>query len=264
MNARLSFSVAAHLNPTVFLVDEVLAVGDIDFQRKCVNHMLRYLAGGGALILVSHSPYLIQSVCNRGIFIHAGRVQYAGSAIDALNIYLKNPVVRPAVTNGSAATSDLAAAAPALQRSLREISEARPVAIDEVIIEAPSGEALSTGEEASLIIKLRSLGEREICWGFTICTNDQWVCITGSADFTPRKITDGAHTLRCSVPKLPLLPGTYMLKIGIMEAASRQPLALFGWEDAPLAFQVQASASFLNNALQSINQLVTMDVKWDN
>jgi hypothetical protein len=238
-------------------VDEVLAVGDIDFQRKCINHMLRYLAGGGALILVSHSPYLIQSVCNRGIYINSGRVQFVGTAVDALNRYLEKPVVRTAETNGASGT-----AAP--QRAMRELSESSPVAIDEVRIETIAGEILTTGEDALLTVRLRGLGDREICWGFTIWTNDQWVCITGNADFTPQKMTSGEHTLRCSLPKLPLLAGSYFLKMAVLEATSRQPIALFGWEDAPLAFQVQAPSSFLNNALKSINQLVTIDVIWEN
>jgi lipopolysaccharide transport system ATP-binding protein len=258
MSARLAFAVAAHLNPTIFLVDEVLAVGDIDFQRKCINHMLRYLASGGALILVSHSPYLIQSVCNRGIYIDSGRVQFVGTAVDALNCYLEKPIIRSAAPNGSASPPD-----PAPQRGLRELSETSPVAIDDVRIGTPAGEILTTGEDAFLTIKLRGLGEREISWGFTIWTNDQWVCVTGNADFTPRKMAEGAHTLRCSLPKLPLLAGTYFLKAAILEAGSRQPIALYGWEDAPLAFQVQAPASFLNNAFKSINQLVIIDVVWE-
>jgi lipopolysaccharide transport system ATP-binding protein len=257
MNARLSFSVAAHLNPTIFLVDEVLAVGDIDFQRKCINHMLRYLAGGGALILVSHSPYLIQSVCNRGIYINSGSVQFIGTAVDALNRYLEKPTAQGAGTNGASGSS-------APQRALRELSQSRPVTIDEVTIETAAGEILTTGEDALLTVKLRGLGDREISWGFTIWTNDQWVCITGNADFTPRKIAGGEHTLRCSLPKLPLLAGSYVLKMAILEAESRQPIALYGWEDAPLSFQVQAPASFLNNALKSINQLVTIEVVWEN
>jgi lipopolysaccharide transport system ATP-binding protein len=263
MNARLSFAVASHLNPTVFLVDEVLAVGDIDFQRKCINHMLRYLAGGGALILVSHSPYLIQSVCNRGIYINAGRIQYTGTAVDALNCYLQNPVAQSPAELGETGASDLAPERSSSRRPRRDLSAARPVAIDEVAIEGVNGGNVTTGEDVRMTVKFRGLTEREIACGFTIWTNDQWVCITGGADFTPRKMVEGEQTLSCLLPKLPLLGGTYMLKLAILEAGSRQPLALFGWEDAPLAFQVEAPVSFLNNAFKSLNQLVTIDAVWE-
>ncbi len=263
MAARLSFAVASHLNPTVFLVDEVLAVGDIDFQRKCINHMLRYLAGGGALVLVSHSPYLIQSVCNRGIFIHAGRVQFLGSAIDALNCYLQKPATRELAVRDASITADLAPEKASSRRPWRELSPEKPVAIDEVMIEGSNGQAIATGEDARVSVKFRSLGEREISWGFTITTSDQWVSITGSADFTPLKVGDGEHAVSCVIPKLPLLTGAYMLKIALMESSSRQPVALFGWEDAALAFQVQSPPTFLNNALKSINQLMTVEVVWE-
>ena len=262
MQARLSFAVASHLNPTVFLVDEVLAVGDIDFQRKCINHMLRYLAGGGALILVSHSPYLIQSVCSRGIYMHEGRVRYVGTAIDALNVYLKNPVVRDPAANDTPVVADLALERASTRRPWREVTEARPLVIDELIIEGIDGKRITTGEPARLIVKLRSLGPRRICWGFNILTNDQWVCITGAADLTPQTVADGEQELRCLIPSMPLLNGTYMLKTAILEAESLQPLALFGWEDAPLSFQVDAPSSFLHNALKTLNQLVTIDVDW--
>jgi lipopolysaccharide transport system ATP-binding protein len=261
MNARLSFSVAAHLNPTIFLVDEVLAVGDIDFQRKCINHMLRYLAGGGALILVSHSPYLIQSVCNRGIYIDSGRVQYVGTAIDALNFYLKNPAKHDGSPKDNA---DFTVAGTARRAVKAELNERKPIAIDEVSIAGAKGEILMTGEDARISLKIRALAEREVCWGFTIWTNDQWVCVTGNADFNPRKIGAGEQTLTCTLPKLPLLAGTYMLKAAILEVESRQPIALFGWEDAPVAFQVQSPATFLHNAFKTLNQLVVIDVVWEN
>jgi len=262
MNARLSFAVASHLNPTVFLVDEVLAVGDIDFQRKCINHMLRYLAGGGALILVSHSPYLVQSVCNRGIFMHEGRVQYMGTAVDALNCYLQKPITKESTANEASFTSDIAPERSSARRPWRDLSESHPVAIDELIIEGNEDKMITTGEDARLTVKFRALDQREICWGFTIWTNDQWVCITGAADLTPRKIGAGEQSVSCVIPKLPLLSGTYMIKMAILEAESRQPLALFGWEDAPLAFQVCAPVTFLNNAFKSINQLVTIETIW--
>ena len=259
MTARLSFAVASHLNPTVFLVDEVLAVGDIDFQRKCVNHMLRYLASGGALILVSHSPYLIQSVCNRGIFLHEGRVQYMGTAVDALNAYLKNPItLSGGAVQGKSASEPTGIARPVWQ----PLSETRPVSIDEVRLESVTGGVLSSGEDARLTMKFRSLREREVCWGFTIWTNDQWVCITGNVDFTPHKITAGEYSLSCILPKLPLVSGAYVLKCGVVEPESRQPLALFGWEDAPMVFEVHAPATFLNNTSRVFKQLVTVDVDW--
>jgi lipopolysaccharide transport system ATP-binding protein len=223
--------------------------------------MLRYLADGGALILVSHSPYLIQSVCNRGIYINSGKVQYAGTAVDALNFYLKNPVK---TSEDATQALEVAIEGVARPQAGRALSPSSPIAIDEVRIATDSDELLTTDEPVRITLRLRSLVDQDIAWGFSIWTSDQWVCVTGSANFTAQKIKAGAQTISCSIAKLPLMGGTYMLKIGVMDAESRQPLALFGWEDAPLAFKVQSPATFLSNALRSLNQLVTLDVKWEN
>ncbi|MCB1025850.1 MAG: ABC transporter ATP-binding protein, partial [Acidobacteria bacterium] len=69
MSARLAFSVMTALKPDILLIDEVLAVGDIHFQRKCVDMMYKYLSSGGTLVFVSHSAYLVQSVCKKAVLI---------------------------------------------------------------------------------------------------------------------------------------------------------------------------------------------------
>ncbi len=263
MNARLSFAVASHLNPTVFLVDEVLAVGDIDFQRKCVHHMQRYLARGGALILVSHSPYLIQSVCNRGIYLDAGRVQYMGTAVDALNCYLQAPTAKTLAGKDAPAVDDLAPDRSSRRLPWRELTEARPVAIDEVTLEGINGQPIQTGADARLTVKFRGQGHREISLGLYDLDERSVGVHHGHGRFNAAKITEGEQILTCWLPKLPLLSGTYVCKTVILDAATRQPLALSGWEDAPLSFQVETPVSFLNNALKSINQLVTLDVIWE-
>ncbi len=96
-----------------------------------------------------------------------------------------------------------------------------------------------------------------------MATNDQWVNVTGSADFTAQKIGPGCAPVDMRLAKLPMMEGSYMLKVALMEAGSRQPLDYFGFEDAPLAFDVHSPATFLNNALKAINQLVAIDVKWE-
>ena len=85
MKARLAYALAANLDPDVLLVDEVLAVGDFAFQRKCVRHMQSYLAGGGALLFVSHNMYQMQAICERGFLLDHGRLTFEGSAVEMLN-----------------------------------------------------------------------------------------------------------------------------------------------------------------------------------
>lgn len=89
MYVRLAFSVAAHLEPEILVVDEVLAVGDLEFQRKCLGKMQEAGSGGRTVIFVSHNLGLIRSLCHRGVFLQRGRVICDGSASDAVDRYLQ-------------------------------------------------------------------------------------------------------------------------------------------------------------------------------
>jgi lipopolysaccharide transport system ATP-binding protein len=88
MYVRLAFSVAAHLDPEILIVDEVLAVGDAAFQKKCLGRMSEVADEGRTILFVSHNVALIRSICRRGILIESGAIRFDGAAEQAANIYL--------------------------------------------------------------------------------------------------------------------------------------------------------------------------------
>ena len=87
MRVRLAFAVAAHLEPEILLIDEVLAVGDAEFQRKCLGKMSEVARGGRTVVFVSHNMNAVQQLCGRGIVLDAGRVSHAGPVADAVDHY---------------------------------------------------------------------------------------------------------------------------------------------------------------------------------
>jgi lipopolysaccharide transport system ATP-binding protein len=89
MYVRLAFSVAAHLEPEILLVDEVLAVGDVAFQKKCLGKMSDVASQGRTVLFVSHNIGLMQTLCQRGIFIQQGTVLMDGSITDAVDAYMQ-------------------------------------------------------------------------------------------------------------------------------------------------------------------------------
>ena len=89
MWVRLGYAIAASLKPDILLADEVLAVGDVSFQRKCIRHMLKYLSDGGTLVFVSHNLYQVQTVCSRSIVLERGRVVFEGTATDGVKHYFE-------------------------------------------------------------------------------------------------------------------------------------------------------------------------------
>jgi lipopolysaccharide transport system ATP-binding protein len=88
MYVRLGFAVAIHTDPDLLLVDEVLAVGDATFQRKCINSIQRFRDNGGTLFLVSHDLATIQSICKRAIWLEHGAIQADGHPTDVAMAYL--------------------------------------------------------------------------------------------------------------------------------------------------------------------------------
>ena len=244
MQARLSYSVAAHLDPDVLLVDEVLAVGDSAFQIKCMRHMLRYLERGGSLVLVSHNPYQVQAICQRGILLHAGEQTFAGTAVETLGRYLEE---RGGATGGE--TSPVA-------------GEAGAVTILSVRAEPAAGAEIVTGEPLRLTVRYRARDAAEGQWGFSIWTGDQWVCVTGALQPEPRPIAAGEGELSCTIPSLPLMAGHYVVRAVILDAETQMALAVHGWYDAPHPLRVTTRPTRASNAMAAANQLTTIQVEW--
>ncbi|MET3161621.1 UNVERIFIED_ORG: ABC-2 type transport system ATP-binding protein [Arthrobacter sp. UYEF10] len=84
MYLRLAFSVAVHTDPEVFLVDEILAVGDEPFQRKCLDKIKELSTAGKTLVVVSHDLDLVSRICNRGVVLRHGSVVFDGPVQDAV------------------------------------------------------------------------------------------------------------------------------------------------------------------------------------
>jgi lipopolysaccharide transport system ATP-binding protein len=89
MYLRLAFAVAAHLEPEVLLVDEVLAVGDAEFQKKCIGKMGDIAREGRTVVLVSHNLAVVSSLCERGVVLEGGRVAAIGTASEAIRQYTR-------------------------------------------------------------------------------------------------------------------------------------------------------------------------------
>ncbi len=246
MRARLAFAVAAQLRPDLLLVDEVLAVGDFAFQRKCFRHMRSFLDRGGALVLVSHNVFLVQALCTRGMLLERGACVYAGSAVDTVARYLAARESEPAAGAAGGAAAGTG-----------------PVAIEAVEVSGPGGGGPATGAPLTIALRYRCAEPVHAIWGFTIWTGDEWVCATGAHDLRPRRL-EATGELRATIPRLPLLGGTYMVRATLGDAETMQPFDLRGHGDGrPALLRVETPPGVVHNAQRASNQLVTIDVDWD-
>jgi len=90
MYVRLAFAVAAHLNPEILIVDEVLAVGDSEFQGKCLGKMKDVASSGRTVLFVSHFMHSVSMLCSKAIFIEKGTIRHFGSVEDAIDHYVRS------------------------------------------------------------------------------------------------------------------------------------------------------------------------------
>ncbi|MBI5080942.1 MAG: ABC transporter ATP-binding protein, partial [Chloroflexi bacterium] len=87
MMARLGFAIATDVEPDILIVDEILSVGDADFQEKSFNRLQQFRQRGATIVLVSHNLSAIQTLCSRAAWLKHGKVQRVGDAVSVVNQY---------------------------------------------------------------------------------------------------------------------------------------------------------------------------------
>ncbi len=100
MYVRLAFSVAAHLEPEILLVDEVLSVGDVSFQKKCLGKMDQVRRSGRTILFVSHNMATIENLCPRTIVFREGKIAYIGPSKEAVKFYLQSMIENEPASDG--------------------------------------------------------------------------------------------------------------------------------------------------------------------
>ena len=204
MYLRLAFAVAAHLEPEILLVDEVLAVGDAAFQKKCIGKMEEVAGEGRTVLFVSHNMAAVQSLCTRGIFLHNGSVFTDATASAAISTYLR--MLEQSVTQDVLERSD--------RRGRGEIRLAR--------MEISTGAndqalTLATGRPAEFIFHLTGTRPKTSCI-FTIYDDfGQPLATFNSAVRSPDDSRDESlgNSLVCNIDELPLVPGRYRINVAI-------------------------------------------------
>lgn len=203
MYTRLAFAVAAHLEPEILIVDEVLAVGDTQFQKKCLGKMSEVAKGGRTILFVSHNMAAIQNLCSTVIHLHQGEVVRIGPTASAIQSYLHALAV------------DLPT--PGTLEAVQNRSGTGTVRFTDFHVEDVNGNHLSsTMSGAHVVFVLRyQLGQRgparDVDVGFSIHTqHDQtlFVLYSSYTGITFDELTQEGE-FRCLVRRLPLAAGRY-------------------------------------------------------
>ena len=208
MVVRLGFAVATVMNPELLITDEVLAVGDESFQKKCVAWLEHFLRDGGTLLLCSHSMFHIQTLCSRALWIHHGRVQLEGKAFEVTREYLTYHQEKSAAERRAASESMAAAG------MLRLLDAA---------LERDDGLVASSIEQGGTLVLHASAFEpddRPPVLLFGVVRVDG-TAIYGShsneGGFIPARIAPRTFAWTVSFDRLALLPGKYLMRVHVLD-----------------------------------------------
>ncbi len=200
MYMRLAFAVAAHLEPEVLMVDEVLAVGDAAFQKKCLGKMQEVGQQGRTVLFVSHNMSAIETLCNRGILLTEGRIVLEGPAAQIAERYLMQ-----------AAGPQMRSTTLPEDTNLR-VQLLRAELIDDVDTQGREVVQLNCEyivrtklESVMLCVEVRNAADMSVFY-----SNDYFL-----EDHRKRQI--GTHTVALTIPKYLLTPGDYNVSFGFWE-----------------------------------------------
>jgi ABC-type polysaccharide/polyol phosphate transport system ATPase subunit len=211
MQMRLGFAVAAHLQPDILLVDEVLAVGDATFQQRCLDRIRAVLAEGATLLFVSHDLAAVEATCANGIWLHNGEIRTMGPIREVLADY------RGAVEGDARSRSDIEGV----------------IKVGDIKAEPPDGGLAKTGGQLDVSLTLHS-EQPYRTWVYLGITEGAATPIFLLNPGRETMIEPGATSVKCTIPSLPLPSGRYYVWGGVYrnwtegeELVSWQPLTEF-------------------------------------
>jgi lipopolysaccharide transport system ATP-binding protein len=200
MVVRLGFAVATALAPDILITDEVLAVGDESFQKKCIAWTERYLASGGTLLLCSHSMYHVQKLCSKALWIRNGRMERYGAASDVTQAYLAYHEEKTRGERAAPISQSRASAAGVYAVQTLTLSPADAIAQGGVL--EVSGEVYSPdGRSPSVLV------------GFVRADGTPVYGVSTDMDrVTPSSIGSSRFRFGIRFSSVDLLPGRYMVR----------------------------------------------------
>lgn len=207
MYVRLAFAVAAHLEPDVLVVDEVLAVGDAQFQQKCLGRMEELSHTGRTILFVTHNMDAMLALCNRGLVLERGRAVFEGSPLDARQHYLSQvslddySVSRNAGRGGSGGVY------------IENVWVASDKGVSEVI---ESGQRMQLCLEASVDAEYQSRNDLQVAFAVDTIEGQRLWTVLSSWYGLEVEATSGFIRVACDIENIPLVPGSYLISATVL------------------------------------------------
>ncbi|HSE20836.1 MAG TPA: ABC transporter ATP-binding protein [Pyrinomonadaceae bacterium] len=253
MYVRLAFAVAAHMETEILLVDEVLAVGDVQFQKKCLGKIGSVARNGITVLFVSHSMAAVQSLCSKGMLIDGGKLIVAGECREVIEAYVNHVAVQE-----FSDTTDLRVHPGRTKDAEPVFSQLRIMNGDK----EPTP-TLFAGEDLILEFDLnprRAITNPTLGIGVDNATGLRvFSVITYYSDFEWTKL-DSPVVVRCTIPQVKLLPGRYQLNISVGNVYNQHVDAIYN----AASFSIEPSDYFGTGRLPTPDLgVVLADSKWE-
>ena len=205
MSVRLAFAVAAHLEPEILVVDEVLAVGDLQFQKKCLGKMQDVSRQGRTVLFVSHNMSALENLCTEGVLLDQGMVAYRGEMTETINRYIDS------THEGNHCALD--------SRTDREgIGNIR---LSEIVVSSDrkqgvDGFSAGTPLHFSLLLSSTISAEVRVIIGVYDFMNAGIVRFDSDLTGDELLVKEGETTVHCVTEAAPIMPGSYFINVAVI------------------------------------------------
>ncbi len=251
MYVRLAFSVAAHLDPEILIVDEVLAVGDAEFQKKCLGKMSDFGGEGRTVLFVSHNMKAIQNLCDRTIVLTNGNKIFDGDPVDAMFHYLRTTTKTRTEIDWPSDKAPGNQQVRLLGIKIRKEKHGKP------------NQIFTVNDELEVMIEFENLMEGNNDLHVNFHLRDETTVIVfaaGSGLNNYEKITPGRYKATCRIPANFLNQGTYSIsKVTFVKDHER---SIFDYMDG-LSFDIIKPATGKFGWMGKRPGLVAPDLDWE-
>jgi lipopolysaccharide transport system ATP-binding protein len=258
MHLRLAFAAATEFDPAVLILDEVLAVGDERFQKKCLDRILTFRNAGKTLIVTSHDAQQIQSLCDEVLVLEDGQVVMQSDPKSALSCY--HDLMRLRTDKRIAQLSGGAGPTPLVptQGSRQGTQEATISAVHIYDSDGRLTDSVRTGESLVIEIEIRITPPlRDVACTLGIFSDSQVKCFEAGLPSiqTILGASSSHQIIRCEIIALPLLAGSYFINLGLYPTDWTY-MYDFHWQMYPLRIEANNTSGIYTTGV------VSLDTRW--
>jgi lipopolysaccharide transport system ATP-binding protein len=250
MNVRLGFAVAAHLDPEILIVDEVLAVGDLEFQKRSLGKIDMIAHSGRTVLFVSHNMPAVAALCTRGLVLDKGRLIADGDIAKAISTYSAQ------ATGYHSSNSYML-----YERTSSVISDAAVMRVE--MFDGDGGRLTSIVPDQSIIFRLHywnrtTIPQCSLILELRSMAGPILLMLQSDPKQARAEAAPGNHSIDCYVDHLPLAPGQYLASFGVAVHSVRN----IDWADDAAVLLVKESDDLELQPAPSSNALATVRHRW--